>query len=328
MNILQQNQYSLLSGQNHVLELIAKGAPLSETLHELILLIEAQEPGSRCGILIVTEDGMHFRRGCGPNLPEIYHQALDGVPIIPPYLGACGEVAHKGCPVVIPDIAADQRYSGQWRDLVISCGLAALRSTPVFAADGRALASFALYYSEPRDPDPAHPDLIEAATHLASIALERDEAERRSAAQKAALRESKVRLATELATVQQLQEISTLAIRDGNIDALYQELVEAASVIMRSEAASMQMLDREQNELRLLAWKGFDPASAVFWERVRLDSASTCGAAFLSGARVVVTDVEKCGFMAGTEDLDHYLLSGLHAVQSTPPPRATDACSA
>lgn len=173
MNITAHSHFSLLDGQRTILEMVATGAPLMETLQALTRVIEAQEEGLRCGILIVTDDGRHFRRGVGPNLPEIYHQTLDGVPISPPYLGACGEAADQGMPIIVPDIASDTRWSNAWRDLTLSCGLKSLRSTPVFSSDGRVLASFAMYYGEPRDPQPANPELIETAAHLAGIVLER-----------------------------------------------------------------------------------------------------------------------------------------------------------
>jgi PAS domain S-box-containing protein len=80
----------------------------------------------------------------------------------------------------------------------------------------------------------------------------------------------------------------------------------------------MQLLEPERNRLRLLAWKGFHPQSASFWEWVYLDSGSTCGLALFSGCRVVVADVETCDFTAGTADLDEYRRSNIRAVQSTP----------
>jgi PAS domain S-box-containing protein len=47
-------------------------------------------------------------------------------------------------------------------------------------------------------------------------------------------------------------------------------------------------------------------------------SASTCGLAFSTGARVVVRDIETCDFMTGTSDLNEYRRSNIRAVQSTP----------
>src|SRR5262249_17518858 len=75
----------------------------------------------------------------------------------------------------------------------------------------------------------------------------------------------------------------------------------------------------EQNELRLLAWRGFHPASAAFWDQINVGSAHTsCGVALSSYRRIVVPDSEVCDFMAGSADLDHYYFSGIRAVQSTP----------
>jgi PAS domain S-box-containing protein len=116
----------------------------------------------------------------------------------------------------------------------------------------------------------------------------------------------------------QLHKISTLLIPEGNLDSLYNHILDAATSLMSSDMASMQLLDPERNRLRLLASKGFHPQSASFWEWVYLDSGSTCGLALFSGCRVVVADVETCDFMAGTTDLDEYRRSNIRAVQSTP----------
>jgi GAF domain len=115
-----------------------------------------------------------------------------------------------------------------------------------------------------------------------------------------------------------LQEISTLLIQEGNLDALYERVLDAAISLMSADMGSMQTFHPEQNELRLLAWRGFHPESAIFWERVHLDSACTCGVALTAGRRIMVPDTEACYFMAGTADLDAYRRSNIRAVQSTP----------
>ena len=116
----------------------------------------------------------------------------------------------------------------------------------------------------------------------------------------------------------QLHEISTLLIQQDNLESLYYSFLGAAMSLMSSDTASMQLFIPERKQLRFLAWKGFHPQSAVFWEWVNLDSASTCGLALSSGRRVVVPDIATCEFMAGTADLDEYLRSNIRAVQSTP----------
>jgi PAS domain S-box-containing protein len=117
---------------------------------------------------------------------------------------------------------------------------------------------------------------------------------------------------------EQLHEISTLLIQEGNLDALYDRILDAAMGLTSSDMASMQLLDPERNQLRLLAWKGFHQQSAAFWEWVHFNSTTTCGLALSAGCRVVVPDIETCDFMVGTADLDEYRRSDIHAVQSTP----------
>jgi hypothetical protein len=56
-----------------------------------------------------------------------------------------------------------------------------------------------------------------------------------------------------------LHEISTLLIQEGNLDALYDHILEAATELMSSDMASIQLLDPEGGQLRLLGWRGFPP---------------------------------------------------------------------
>ena len=150
----------------------------------------------------------------------------------------------------------------------------------------------------------------------------------RSAGLEQALREERKRTEealrrseAQLADTVLLRGISTQLFQEGNVEGLNQKLLDAAVAIMSSDYASIQMLYPERGkggELRLLAFRGFNAQAARFWEWVSLDSESTCGVALRSGKRVIVPDVEKCDFMAGTDDLATYLQTGIHAVQSTP----------
>jgi GAF domain-containing protein len=90
---------------------------------------------------------------------------------------------------------------------------------------------------------------------------------------------------------------------------------------MHSDYASLQMLYPERavgGELHLLAFRGFNPEAAAFWEWVRPDSKSTCGIAPRTSQRVVASDIAACDFMAGSEDQHAYLQTGIHACQTTP----------
>ena len=154
---------------------------------------------------------------------------------------------------------------------------------------------------------------------VAHLAVTRDITERQRAEQ--ALRASEAQLEAELTDTKLLQNISRELTDQEQVEGLYEKIIEAAVAIMRSDCASMQMLYPERGsagELRLLAFRGFDPQAAKFWEWVRADSGSTCGQALRTGQRAIAPDVETCECMAGTDDLVVYRQAGIQAVQSTP----------
>jgi PAS domain S-box-containing protein len=133
-----------------------------------------------------------------------------------------------------------------------------------------------------------------------------------------ALRESEAKLAIELADSQQLQRVSSRLIRDDNVGLLYDDFLDAARALMRSDMASIQRLVPERHELFLLAQQGFAPESAKFWEWVETGDTTSCGVALARGEAVIVRDVEVWDLVKGTEDLLHYRLSGIRAMLSTP----------
>src|SRR5215469_8249762 len=100
-----------------------------------------------------------------------------------------------------------------------------------------------------------------------------------------------------------------------------EKIVDVAVSLMRSDYVSLQMLFPERGtggELLLLAFRGFKPYAARFWEWVHADSKSTCGFALRDSQRVVASDIATCDFMAGSDDQRVYLQTGIHSCQITP----------
>jgi diguanylate cyclase (GGDEF)-like protein/PAS domain S-box-containing protein len=164
-------------GQNEILELIARGAPLMDALRRLMLAVEAQAPDMLCSILLPDEAGARLRTGAAPNLPETYNQAVDGV-AIGPAVGSCGTAAYRKEQVIVTDIGTDPLWA-DYRDLAAQHGLRACWSTPILAREGSLLGTFANYFHEPRAPVAGELELVASAVHIARIAIEkrRDEAE-------------------------------------------------------------------------------------------------------------------------------------------------------
>lgn len=169
---------ALLAGQKRVLETLATGATLTDVLAAVVGLLEEQSEGLFGSILVRRPHGCRFHTAVAPSLPASYAEALGQAPISPPYLGPCGRATHLGEEVVAVDIAADSRWLEQWRDLALGLGLGACYSIPILASDGTVLGSFGMYRRDPNvNPKPPSRQLLETATHLAGIAIERKQAE-------------------------------------------------------------------------------------------------------------------------------------------------------
>src|SRR5262245_12418567 len=145
-----QTEEDFRVGQSKVLEMIARNAPLSEILEQLVLLIESQSPDMLCSVLLLSEDGNHIRHGAAPSLPEDFVKAIDGQPIGPKH-GLCGTAMQRGKPVIVSDSLSDPLWE-DYRDLASAAGLRACWSTPIMSGRGKVLGSFAMYYREPRAP--------------------------------------------------------------------------------------------------------------------------------------------------------------------------------
>ncbi len=160
-----------VTGQKKVLEMIASGAPLSETLDTITRFVENRFPEMLSSILLVDESGTRLLRGATSRLPEEYCAAIDGV-TIGPGVGSCGTAAYRKELVIAGDIGSDPLWV-DFRDLALRNNLRACWSHPVISPGGQVLGVLAMYYREPREPHARELDAIKAAASLAGIAIER-----------------------------------------------------------------------------------------------------------------------------------------------------------
>jgi PAS domain S-box-containing protein len=158
------------TGQGKVLELLATGKSLGSVLEALVGMIEAQSEGMLCSILRFDEESGRLFHTAAPSLPEAYNKSVDGAEV-GPEAGSCGTAVFRRERVIVEDMLTDPLWA-DYRDLALEHGLRASWSQPIFGAEDSVLGTFAMYYREPRRPSREDIELIEAAAHLAGVAIE------------------------------------------------------------------------------------------------------------------------------------------------------------
>ena len=168
---------ALLAGEKRLLEMIATGVPFKEIANALCQIIEQQRPGTLASVLLLNCDGVHLDVIAGPNLPGGWDRQMEQLPI-GPCAGSCGTAAYRGSPVIVSDIATDPLWDlPEHRAAALNHGLRASWSNPVLSWKGEVLGTFCMYYRDSRSPTSEDLELIEVATHLVRVAIERDRAE-------------------------------------------------------------------------------------------------------------------------------------------------------
>jgi PAS domain S-box-containing protein len=167
---------ALFASHGRLLEMIAHGDPLERILEELARAMEHLSEGMIASVLLLDAASGRAHHGAAPNLPQEYWRAIDGLRI-GPAVGSCGTAMYTGRHVVVSDIASDPLWD-DYRTPALRHGLRACWSAPIFGRTGNVLGAFAMYYREVRSPTERDRRIVEAATHLAAIAIEADASRR------------------------------------------------------------------------------------------------------------------------------------------------------
>jgi PAS domain S-box-containing protein len=160
-DVTERRQSEALSQcQKRALEMLAKGASLTEVLDFVIIAVERQATVDlRGSIQILDEEGKQFRLCAAPSLPESYRQAvLQNRPVI------------AGNLTTVPE----------WADtanLLAPYPIRSIWATPIISSNQRPLGSFWLCSAKPRTPGTSEQTMIENVTQTIALAIERKEAE-------------------------------------------------------------------------------------------------------------------------------------------------------
>jgi len=168
---------ALLSGEKHVLEMIASGRPLREVLAALCGFFEGSAPDCHCGIYPIDRRSNTFEFGIAPSLPASYTDPIEGASVGADHSPRGQSISGK-TQVIAEDIGTDPRWmEAPCRAHVLEHGLRAIWSTPICLRDGTVIGTVCVYQQKSGSPSPYHQELIGHVAHLASIAIERSQAE-------------------------------------------------------------------------------------------------------------------------------------------------------
>jgi formate hydrogenlyase transcriptional activator len=231
-----EHKSELLSTESvlNLQKLIFAGSPLSEVLTNIAQLVESQADGLSCTIWLPDEDGKELHCAAAPSLPGF--SARVGTMAVGPKGGSCGTAVYRKEPVYVTDILTDPIWEN-YRGRLLPYGIRSVWSRPLFTSEGKALGTFSINYREPRSPSANDLQLIENASHITGIAIERHMSEQ-------ALRRERDRLRLLLEITSSVT--SRLDLRQ-MVDALSTNLFR----IMQCDVSALLLPDSENGALRV-----------------------------------------------------------------------------
>src|SRR5499427_5249306 len=248
-----------------ILKLISTGSQLSEVLTIIASLVESQGDGMLCTIWLPDEDGKHLSCAAAPSLPGF--SAHVGRMAVSPKGGSCGTAIYRREPVYVTDILADPIWDF-YRDRMVPYGIRSVWSRPLFSSEGKALGTFSINYRETRTPATSDLQLIEDASYITGIAIERHMNEQ-------ALQRERDRLRL-------LLEITSSVTSRLDLRQLVESLSTDLLRVTRCDFCSLLLPDADSGELRMTILYNPEPRGYVCDGIIPIHG-SLCGKAFWTG---------------------------------------------
>ncbi len=176
VDITERQQRELLrKTQNKVLRMVAEDRSLYEVLLELTRQVGQLAPHLCSSILLTSEDGKYLHPYVGQKIPNTWEQVINPLPI-EPVSGSCGTAAYFGMRMIVEDIATDP-LCGSLKEQALAHNLRAWWSEPIKSDTSKVLGTFAMYLNESRSPDEKELEMLESLARIASLVIQRKQAE-------------------------------------------------------------------------------------------------------------------------------------------------------
>ena len=154
-----------------ILEMVAKGNPLTETLSRIAMIVESESSAWRCSLMMVNADGKLVTE-IAPSLPIDFAATVGPVPIAV-NAGTCGAAAALGTAVHTADVRVDPAWA-EFQNVAVRYNIRSAWSTPMFNSySGDVIGTLAVYSTEAGLPREDHVRFVESLVRLAEIAIER-----------------------------------------------------------------------------------------------------------------------------------------------------------
>jgi formate hydrogenlyase transcriptional activator len=247
-------------------KLIFGGSPLSEVLTNIARFVEAQAKGMFCTIWLPDEEGSELRCAAAPSIPGF--SANVGTMVVGPKGGSCGAAVYRKEPVYVKDILSDPVFEG-CRERLLPYEIRSVWSRPLFTSEGKALGTFSIAYREPRSPSARDLQLIEDASHITGIAIERQMNEE-------ALRRERDRLRL-------LLEITNSMTSELDLSGLVETLSTNLLSVTRCDFCLLLLPDAESGDLRVTTLYNRESRGSICDGSIVPLHGSLCGKAFRTG---------------------------------------------
>lgn len=124
-------------------------------------------------------------------------------------------------------------------------------------------------------------------------------------------------LKKELEDMHRLQNVSTKLSREGSIEYLFDDILNAAIKIMDADRGHLQMVEQGTDQLSIESQHGFSQEFIDYFATISAQAGSCCGEAMQKGQRIIIADIEKSNVFSD-ETRGIMKKARVYAVQSTP----------
>ncbi|HUN62766.1 MAG TPA: sigma 54-interacting transcriptional regulator [Candidatus Sulfotelmatobacter sp.] len=273
-----QNERRLFSSESvlNLERLIFAGSPLSEVLTIIAQSVESQAGGLLCTIWLPDENGKQLYCAAAPSLPGFMAEV--GTMAVDAKGASCGTAVYRREPVYVNDILSDPLWD-EYRARVLPYGIRSVWSRPLFSSEGEPLGTFSINYREPRSPDANDLQLIENASHITGIAIERHRSEER-------LRRERDRLGL-------LVEITNAMISKRDLRRLVEVLSTNLLRVTRCDFCALLLPEGGNGELRLTILYNPESRGSISDGAIVPVYGSVCGKVFRMGKKEHFDSLEE-----------------------------------